>query len=53
MRKWPKLVIGGLYVLALGLVGAAGTIIMNRRQMYGDDSKNDPYSPDWEPSKRR
>lgn len=41
----------GLYVLVAGaLGGGAGHVIVDRRDMYGDDPRNDPYSPDYDPN---
>ena len=43
----------GLYVLVAGaLGGGGGHVIVDRRDMYGDDPRNDPYSPDYDPNHR-
>ena len=39
------------YWVVVGIIGI-GRPIVDRRQMFGDDPKNDPYSIDFEPSRR-
>jgi hypothetical protein len=52
--KWLKRGIGVAYVLLVGLVGGVGgRVIVDRRDMYGDDPANDPYSTEFEPEGRR
>jgi hypothetical protein len=50
--KWLKR--GGIAVYALiaGIFGGCGPVIVDRKDMYGDDPANDPYSPDFDPSHR-
>jgi hypothetical protein len=38
--------------VVVGIIGM-GRPIVDRRQMFGDDPRNDPYSIDYEPSRRR
>jgi hypothetical protein len=38
--------------VGVGIIGT-GRPIVDRRQMFGDDPKSDPYSIDYEPSRRR
>jgi hypothetical protein len=40
------------YWVVVGIIGM-GRPIVDRRHMFGDDPKNDPYSIDYEPSRRR
>jgi hypothetical protein len=40
------------YWMIVGIVGL-GRPIVDRRSMFGDDPKNDPYSIDYDPSRRR
>jgi hypothetical protein len=40
------------YWVVVGIFGIGGPIV-DRRSMYGDDPKNDPYSIDYDPSRRR
>lgn len=35
----------------VGVLGG-GQPIVNREEMYGDDRRNDPYSPDYDPDHR-
>ena len=52
--KWLKRAGIGVYVLILGAVGGGGGhLIADRRDMYGDDPANDPYSPEFDPSGKR
>jgi hypothetical protein len=41
-----------LYWVVVGIIGIGGPIV-DRRSMYGDDPKNDPYSTSYDPSRRR
>ena len=41
-----------LYWIVVGLVGM-GRPIVDRRSMFGDDRRNDPYSIDYDPTARR
>ncbi|HJP72505.1 MAG TPA: hypothetical protein VJ975_12380 [Candidatus Limnocylindria bacterium] len=52
MWAWVKRIVVGAYALVAGLVGGGGRVIVDRRDMYGDDPANDPYSPDFDPSRR-
>jgi hypothetical protein len=40
------------YWVIVGIVGI-GRPIVDRRSMFGDNPKNDPYSLDYDPSRRR
>ncbi len=51
MWKWLKRGVVAAFVIALGIAGAGGRIFVDRRDMYGDDPANDPYSPDFDPSR--
>ncbi len=52
--KWLKWGPAAAYILVAGALSAAGGhLIVDRRDMYGDDPANDPYSPDFDPSPRR
>lgn len=48
--KWVKRFVVGAYAIIAGLVGGGGPVIVDRRDMYGEDPANDPYSPDFDPS---
>jgi hypothetical protein len=48
--RWLKRGIVGVYAAIAGLVGGGGHVIADRREMYGDDPANDPYSTDFDPS---
>ncbi|HEU4862725.1 MAG TPA: hypothetical protein VFU44_03030 [Candidatus Limnocylindria bacterium] len=50
---WVKRVAVGAYALVAGLIGGGGRVIVDRRDMYGDDSANDPYSMDFDPNRPR
>ena len=41
-----------IYWMVVGIIGIGGPIV-DRRSMYGDDPKNDPYSTEFDPSTRR
>lgn len=42
------------YAIVAGALGAAGGhVIADRRAMYGDDPRNDPYSIEFDPDRRR
>jgi hypothetical protein len=49
---WVKRIGVALYVLIAGAAGGGGPVIADRKQMYGDDPRNDPYSPDYDPAPR-
>ena len=51
--KWLKRAVVGAYALVVGLFGDSGRVIVDRRDMYGDDPKNDPYSIEYDPSSKR
>jgi hypothetical protein len=51
--KWLKRGIVGFYAAIVGLVDGAGRVIVDRRDMYGDDPRNDPYSIEYDPSTKR
>jgi hypothetical protein len=42
-----------VYVLIAGIFGGGGPVIVDRRDMYGDDPANDPYSTEYDPSAKR
>ncbi len=42
----------GVYWAIVGIVGY-GRPIVDRKSMYGDDPKNDPYSIEYDPSTKR
>lgn len=50
---WVKRVVVGAYALVAGLIGGGGKVIVDRREMYGDDPANDPYSMDFDPDRPR
>ena len=50
--RWAKRVVVGVYAAIAGLFGASGNVIVDRRDMYGDDPKNDPYSIEYDPSNK-
>lgn len=49
--KWPKRAGIAVYAGVAGLLGGGGRVVVDRRDMYGDDPANDPYSPDVDPSR--
>ncbi len=50
---WLKRVVVAVYAAIAGLAGSGGKVIADRRDMYGDDPKNDPYSIEYDPSTKR
>jgi hypothetical protein len=42
----------GAYALVAGAIGGGGRVIVDRREMFGDDPANDPYSMDFDPDRR-
>ena len=50
--RWAKRAVVGVYAAIAGLFGASGNVIVDRRDMYGDDPKNDPYSIEYDPSNK-
>ena len=50
---WVKRIGVAIYVLIAGLFGGGGPVIVDRKQMYGDDPTNDPYSPEYDPDPKR
>ncbi len=46
---WVKRIGATIYVFIAGLFGGGGPVIVDRRQMYGDDPTNDPYSMEFDP----
>jgi hypothetical protein len=50
--KWAKRAVVGVYAAIAGLFGGGGHVIVDRRDMYGDDPKNDPYSIEYDPSNK-
>ena len=51
--KWMKRAVVGVYAWIVGLFGGGGHVIVDRRDMYGDDPANDPYSTEYDPSSKR
>jgi hypothetical protein len=51
--KWLKRGIVAVDATIVGLIGGGGRVIVDRRDMYGDDPKNDPYSIEYDPSNKR
>lgn len=51
--RWLKRVIVGIYAAIAGVFGGGGHVIADRREMYGDDPTNDPYSTEFDPSGKR
>ena len=51
--RWLKRVVVVVYAAVAGLFGVGGRVIVDRRDMYGDDPKNDPYSIEYDPSAKR
>jgi hypothetical protein len=50
---WLKRIGVAIYVLIAGAAGGGGRVIVDRKQMYGDDPSNDPYSPEYDPAPKR
>lgn len=50
---WLKRLAIGAYALVAGLFGGGGPVIVDRRDMYGDNPANDPYSSDFDPDRQR
>ena len=50
-KRWRKR-LSSVYWAIVGLVGL-GRPIVDRRAMYGDDPRNDPYSLDFDPDRVR
>ena len=51
--RWLKRGIVGIYVAIAGVFGGGGHVIADRREMYGDDPANDPYSTEFDASRKR
>ncbi len=51
--RWAKRAVVGVYAAIAGLFGAGGHVIADRRDMYGDDPTNDPYSTEFDPTTKR
>jgi hypothetical protein len=51
--RWLKRVVVGIYAAIAGVFGGGGHVIADRRDMYGDDPTNDPYSTEFDPSTKR
>ena len=51
--RWAKRAVVGMYAAIAGLFGGGGPVIADRRDMYGDDRTNDPYSIEYDPSDER
>jgi len=50
---WLKRIGVAIYVLVAGAAGGGGPVIVDRREMYGHDPANDPYSIEYDPKARR
>jgi hypothetical protein len=53
VRQWLKRGVVGVYAAIVGMLGGAGHVIADRRDMYGNDPRNDPYSIEYDPSDQR
>ncbi len=51
--KWLKRGVVGIYAAIVGLMGGGANVIVDCRDMYGDDPRNDPYSTAFDPSGER
>ena len=51
--KWLKRGVVGVYAAIAGLFGGGGSVIADRRDMYGDEPTNDPYSTEFDLSHKR
>jgi hypothetical protein len=49
---WLKRGVVGVYAAIAGLFGGGGPVIADRKEMYGDDPANDPYSIEYDPSRK-
>ena len=49
---WLKRGVVGVYAAIAGLFGGGGQVIADRKEMYGDDPANDPYSIEYDPSRK-
>ena len=51
---WIRRAGAAIYALIAGaLGGGGGPVIVDRRDMYGDDPANDPYSMEFDPDRTR
>lgn len=50
---WLKRIGVAIYALIAGMFGGGGPVIVDRKQMYGDDPTDDPYSTDYNPAPKR
>ena len=50
---WVKRIGAAIYLLVAGAFGRGGPVIVDRKQMYGEDTTNDPYSPEYDPGPKR
>ena len=50
--KWLTRLAVGVYAAIVGVLGGGGRVIVDRRDMYGDDPRNDPYSIEYDPSNK-
>ena len=50
--KWVSRSIVAVYAVVAGLLGSGGRVIVDRRDMYGEDPANDPYSPDFDDTRK-
>ena len=49
---WLKRAAVGVYAAIAGLFGGGGHVIADRKEMYGEDPANDPYSIAYDPSSK-
>ena len=45
---WLKRAVVGVYAAIAGLFGGGGHVIADRKDMYGEDPANDPYSIEYD-----
>jgi hypothetical protein len=51
--RWLRRIAIGAYAIIAGFIGGGGRVIVDRREMYGDDATNDPYSIEFDPDRQR
>jgi hypothetical protein len=49
---WFKRAVVGVYAAIVGVFGGGGHVIADRKDMYGEDPANDPYSIEYDPSRK-
>ena len=50
---WLKRGVVAAYAAISGLFGGGASVVVDRRDLYGDDPKHDPYSIEYDPSTKR